>query len=60
MFENYKEKMGKYENIYLYGNGTFTEIVKKVFGMCEIEYKGMVVSDGYNNNGELVLSDIKS
>ena len=29
MFENYKEKMGKYENIYLYGNGTFTEIVKK-------------------------------
>ena len=60
MFENYKEKMGKYENIYLYGNGTFTEIVKKVFGMCGIEYKGMVVSDGYNNNGELVLSDIKS
>ena len=40
MFENYKEKMGKYENIYLYGNGTFTEIVKKVFGMCGIEYKG--------------------
>lgn len=35
MFENYKEKMGKYENIYLYGNGTFTEIVKKYLGCVE-------------------------
>lgn len=61
MYENFAAEMKKFNNIFLYGNGSFTELVKKIFSECGLGYQGIVISEkGVAKGGELRVSDINT
>lgn len=59
MYENFANEMRKFDYVFLYGNGSFTELVKKVFLECDLKYEGIVISEnGISKENELKISDI--
>lgn len=61
MYENFAAEMEKFDNIFLYGNGSFTELIKEVFSECGLEYQGIVISKKAVSKGnELRISDINT
>lgn len=59
MYENFAAEMKKFDNVFLYGNGSFTELVKKIFTECGLKYQGIVISEKSEAKGnELRISDI--